>query len=407
VPDPSHAPADGVGDHVQTLALVSSIAFSLANFRGPLISALVARQVRVLALAPDFDDKTREDVRRLGAEPIDISLERTGMRPGRDLVDAVRLCLQLRRLKPDIALCYFVKPVIYGTLAARFAGVRRRYALVAGLGYVYTPGRSGDSLKRKALRLLVSTLYRLAFQACRRVFFQNEDDIADFVGAGLIDAKRVARLNGTGVDLDRLPFTPPPPGPPSFLLMARLLREKGIGEFVDAARIVRARHPQATFRLLGGLDPNPGGLGRDEVERWAAEGVIEWHGHVDDVRPWIAASSVYVLPSYREGKPRSTQEAMAMGRPVITTDAPGCRDTVEEGVNGFLVPVRDADALADAIERFIANPSLVERMGRASRRLAEQRFDVHRINAEILRVMEIAEPPADRAAAIVSADGCG
>lgn len=388
---PDREPSDAIGTQggIRTLALVSSIAYSLPNFRGPLIGALVERGVRVLALAPDFDDRIREDVRRLGAEPIDISLDRTGMYPLRDLRDMVRLVVQLRRLKPDAVLCYFIKPVIYGTLAALLAGIRRRYALVAGLGYVYTRVGRGEPLRRKALRVTVSALYRIAFKACRRVFFQNEDDVAELVEAGLIDPGRVVRLEGTGVDLDRLRFVPPPQGPPSFLLMARLLRQKGICEYVDAARIVRADHPGIRFVLLGGLDPNPGGLTREEVEGWASEGVIEWHGHVNDVRSWIAGSSVYVLPSYREGKPRSTQEAMAVGRPVITTDAPGCRDTVEEGVNGFLVPVGQVEPLAAAMERFIADPSLVDRMGRASRALAERRFDVHKINAKMLAAMEI------------------
>lgn len=389
MPDPDLSGAIGDEEQTRTLALVSSIAYSLPNFRGPLIRALVGRGVRVLALAPDFDDRIRAEVRRLGAEPVDISLDRTGMHPLRDLIDMAKLVRQFRRLGPDIVLCYFIKPVIYGTLAARLAGIRRRYALVAGLGYVYTSGGRAEPFRRKALRAAVSALYRTAFKACRRVFFQNEDDIAEFVAAGLIDPRRVVRLEGTGVDLDRLGFVAPPEGPPSFLLMARLLREKGICEYVEAARIVRARHPEIRFRLLGGLDPNPGGLTRAEVESWASEGVIEWAGHVDDVRPWIAESSVYVLPSYREGKPRSTQEAMAVGRPVITTDAPGCRDTVEEGVNGFLVPVGQAGPLAAAMERFVADPSLVQRMGRASRRLAERRFDVHKINSKILETMGI------------------
>jgi glycosyltransferase involved in cell wall biosynthesis len=173
------------------------------------------------------------------------------------------------------------------------------------------------------------------------------------------------------------------------MLMARLLREKGIYEYVEAARAVRQQHPHARFLLLGGTDPNPGALTREEVAAWVAEGVVEWLGHVDNVRPWIASTSVYVLPSYREGKPRSTQEAMAMSRPVITTDAPGCRDTVIEGVNGFLVPVRDSAALADAMMRFIDQPELIPRMGRESRRIAEERFDVHRINRVMLVEMGI------------------
>lgn len=385
---------------IRSIALITSHGLSLPNFRGPLISALVARGIRVYALAPDLDEKIRAAIVRLGAEPIDISMDRTGMRPGRDFIDAVRLWKQLRQLKPDAAFAYFIKPVIYGSLAARFAGVPRRFALVAGLGYVFTPDGTRATFKRRILRAVASWLYKLAFAISQRVFFQNEDDIAQFVKAGLIDPAKVVRLNGSGVDLTALPVSPPIESPPTFLLMARLLREKGIYEYAAAARIVRARHPEARFLLLGGLDSNPGGLSHDEVSAWAREGLIEWLGHVDDVRPWIARSSVYVLPSYREGKPRSTQEAMAVGRAIITTDAPGCRDTVVEGLNGFLVPVRDSAALAEAMLRFIEQPDLIARMGNQSRRLAEERFDVVKINAVILRELGLPwETPAEIAPA--------
>lgn len=392
-----------------SIALITSIAYSLANFRGPLIEALIARGLHVYALAPDYDESTRTAVRRLGAEPVDIALERTGMRPVRDLRDTVRLVLQLRSLKPDIVLSYFVKPVIYGSLAAWAAGVKQRFALVAGLGYVFTPKPGGDGLRRRLLQHAISLLYALAFRMCRRVFFQNEEDVAHFIDSGLIPERKVVKLNGTGVDLARYDGPPPPSQPPRFLLMARLLREKGIGEYAEAARIVRRSHPDVEFELLGGLDPNPGGLAREEVRAWHDEGVLRWAGHVDDVLPALGACSVYVLPSYyREGVPRSIQEAMAMGRPVITTDWVGCRETVEEGVNGFLVPVRDVPALVAAIERFLEEPALIARMGRESRSLAEQRFDVHQINARMLAAMGLA--PSENGAetgAIVSDAGCG
>jgi glycosyltransferase involved in cell wall biosynthesis len=174
-------------------------------------------------------------------------------------------------------------------------------------------------------------------------------------------------------------------------MAARLLREKGIVEYARAAMIIKEKHPDTRFILLGGLDTNPGGLSRDEVEQWAEKGTPEWPGQVSDVCRWLAQTSVYVLPSYREGVPRSTQEAMAMARPVITTDAPGCRETVIDGKNGFLVPVRDADALAAAMERFIMQPDLIEMMGQVSRKIAEERFDVRKINQVILREMDIGE----------------
>ena len=375
------------GTPKSSMAIVTSQAFSLYNFRDQLIRALVDQGIKVYALAPDYDSGSRAAVRALGAEPVGISLDRTGMRPLRDLVDMLRLVHVLRRFKPEAIFAYFIKPVTYGCLAAWLAGVPRRYALVPGLGYVFTEDGASPGWRRRLVQRIASLLYRAAFCACQRVFFQNDEDAAHFVANGSLPAEKVVRVNGTGVDLGHFAFVPPVWQPVTFLLMGRLLRQKGICEYVDAARRVKRNHPESRFILLGGLDPNPASLTCPEIEAWVHEGVIEWPGVVDDVRPWIAQASVYVLPSYREGVPRSTQEAMAMGRPVITTDSVGCRETVIDGVNGFLVPVRDADALAAAMLRFIENPALIERMGRESRRLAEARFDVHRINAVMLEAM--------------------
>lgn len=373
-----------------TVAIIASIAYSLPNFRGPLIREFVAAGWRVLALAPDYDDSTRAAVEALGAEPLDCALERAGMRPLTDLVHAVRLARQLRRLKPDLVFSYFIKPVIYGSIAAWLARVPRRFALVAGLGYVFTINGNEHTLKRRLLRMLASGLYWLGFKACRHVFFQNQDDIDQFVGAGLLPASKAVRLAGSGVDLSRLRPAAPVTEPVTFLLMARLLREKGIVEYVDAARIIRADRPDARFLLLGGEDPNPGGLTLEQVNMWTAEGTIEWLGHLNDVRPILAGCSVFVLPSYREGMPRSTQEAMAMAKPVVSTDVPGCRDTVVEGINGFLVAARDSIALAAAMRRFLDDPSLIASFGEASRRLAETRYDVNRINRVILDTLDVA-----------------
>lgn len=376
---------------INKIAIVSSQAFSLTNFRGSLIRELNSAGVTVIALAPDFDTQSRLAVRALGAEPVDYRLSRTGMNPLSDITDLVHLTLVLRRQRPDISLAYFIKPVIYGSIAAWFSGIPKRYAMIEGLGYVFSEEHGDqESLKRRALRLIVTRLYRFALSRVSRVFFLNEDDVSEFVSRRIISREKSYNLGGIGVDLGEWQKVKANSEPITFLLAARLLREKGIVEYVNAARRVKARHPMTRFILLGGLDPNPGGLSRDEVERWVKEGVIEWPGHVA-VKPWLAEASVYVLPSYyREGVPRSTQEAMAMGRPVITTDAPGCRDTVIEGKNGFLVPKRDVDALVVAMERFIDNPELIEVMGQSSRRLAEERFDAHKINLRLMELMGIA-----------------
>lgn len=371
--------------------IIGNQAFSLLNFRGPLMAEMLASGVRVFAFAPDYDDDTRSQVSALGAEPIDFSLSRAGMNPIRDCIDMLHLALLLREIKPDLTLTYFAKPVIYGTLAAWMARVPRRFAMIEGLGYAFTSGEGKTPLRRRVLSGIVGILYDIALKRADGVFFLNRDDAEEFLGRRLIDPARVILLGGIGVNLDEWPSAPPVTKPITFLLAARLLREKGIIEYAQAARSIKEKHPDTRFILLGGLDANPGSLSFNDVQQWVTDGILEWPGHVRNVSAWMAMASVFVLPSYREGVPRSTQEALAMARPIITTDAPGCRETVVEGKNGFLVPVRDVGALAAAMERFILRPELIDKMGRASRGIAEERFDVHKINDFILQQIGISK----------------
>ncbi len=362
---------------MKSVALIGNSAFSLATFRGDLMRTLVARGMTVFALAPDFDPESRAAIVALGAEPVDFSLSRVGLSPLRDGLDVIRLRALLRRLRPDAVLCYFLKPVVYGTIAAWLARVPRRIVLIEGLGYYFTPGGK-ESLTRRLVRFGLRILLRLAFSMAHRILFLNRDDAA--LLTPLLDSRKIRVIGAIGVDLVRFAEVPLPPGPPAFVMVARILREKGVREYVEAAREVAG----ASFAFVGGPDPNPGGITAAQIEAWRAEHVVRWAGQVEDVRPELARSSVFVLPSYREGVPRSTQEAMAMGRAVITTDAPGCRDTVVDGLNGILVPPGDARALAAAMRRFVDDPGLAARMGRESRRLAEERFDVRRANAILL-----------------------
>ena len=370
-----------------TLALITANAQTLRLFRTHLIAALVARGVRVLALAPNFDDDGRALVRGLGAEPVDCHMQRTGLNPLRDLLDTWHLARLLRRLQPDIVLGYAAKPVIFGSMAAWLAGVPRRLAMVEGLGFAFTPSGEQMSAKRRLFQCLFMALYRAAFACAHRVVFLNPDDEAQLVDAGLLPASKAFMLGGIGLDLAQWQPAAPVSEPPTFLLTARLLREKGVLEFANAARIVKSQHPQARFILLGVPDEaNPGSITAAQAQAWVDEGLLEWPGF-QPVAPWLVQASVFVLPSYREGVPLSTQEAMAMARPVITTDAPGCRETVVDGVNGFLVPPRNAQALAQKMCVFIEQPELIASMGQASRRLAQERFDVHQVNERLIALI--------------------
>lgn len=370
------------------IAVIASYAPSLTIFRGPLLAEMVARGHSVTGYAPDPDPQLVAALAALGVQCRAYPLQRTGLNPLRDARTLAALTASLRRDRPDAALCYTIKPVIYGTLAARLAAVPRRFAMIEGLGYAFTEADT-DSRKRQLIATLARSLYRLALPLNEKVFFLNPDDQRLFVETGLVRAAQAVLVNGTGVDLDFYAPAAPVTDGPVFLLIARLLADKGIREYVAAARTLKARYPQAVFRLVGPYDPNPAAIQPDEIAAWQAEGAVEYLGETRDVRPFIAASSVYVLPSYREGTPRTILEALAMGRPVVTTDAPGCRETVAAGVNGFLVPPRDVAALAAALERFILQPDLIATMGAHSRALAVEKYDVHQVNAAMLAAMRL------------------
>ncbi|WP_370231041.1 glycosyltransferase family 4 protein [Marinobacter nauticus] len=373
---------------MKTFLLIASFPDSLIKFRGPLLRALVAKGLDVHVAAPDLADvpDIRTELEALGITLHEIGLKRTGTNPVADLATVAELCRLMRRIRADYVLGYTIKPVIYGSLAAWLAGVPKRFSLVTGLGYAFTGEASG---KRGLLRKLIQRLYRFGLSRSRKVFFQNPDDEALFRQLKLLPADIPSCVvNGSGVDVADYALAPLPEKP-SFLLIARLLGDKGVREYAQAARKVKARYPDAVFRLVGWIDDNPDAISQQELDGWVNTGTVEFLGKLADVRPAIADCNVYVLPSYREGTPRTVLEAMAMGRPVITTDAPGCRETVTDGDNGFLVPVQAVDELAAAMVRFLENPELVAGMGERSRLVAERKYDVHRVNEFMLAEMGI------------------
>lgn len=363
--------------------VVAGNARSLIANRGDLIRDLQARRQRVAAAIPrvDFLSETEE----LGVEIHLVNMARTSTNPVADLAFLIDLYQLIRRLKPAIVFSYTAKPVVYGSLAALLAGTPGRFAMITGLGHAYTT----ETAKTRAVRAIMNLLYRAGLATCQKVFFQNPDDVEQFATAGIIrDRTKVVRTNGSGVNTSRFPLRPLPGGPPVFLFIGRLLSEKGIAEFVDAASSLRGRWPDARFVAVGPHDPDlPHSVLGSDLERWRSEGVVEFVGGVQDVRPWLEKCSVFVLPSYREGTPRSVLEAMSTGRPIITTDAPGCRETVAHGVNGFLVPPRTSEPLAEAMEHFLTDPQLLPRMAAASRAIAEEKYDVTKVNQVILEAM--------------------
>jgi len=370
------------------LTIVANYAPSVVHFRGPLIEALCSAGVQVQVLAPNWQPQTEQAAHALGAQTGAYTLSRAGLNPFGDLRTAFQLWRSFKAHKPDVVFTHAAKTNVWGMLAAALAGVPHRVAMVEGMGYAFTDGANGRSAKHRLLGVVLASLYRMAFKLAHRVVVLNPDDAADLQRWCGLPLRKTVLLGGIGVPLQDWPLHPPHTEPISFTLIARLLREKGILEYMQAARQVKAQHPRVRFYLLGAIDENPGALAQADIQPWLDDGTVEWPGQVN-VKPWLAKTSVYVLPSYREGVPRSTQEAMAMGRPVITTDAPGCRETVVEGVNGFLVTPRDVPALTAAMLRFVQNPALIATMGAESRRLAEERFDVWKINQKLMQVLDV------------------
>ncbi len=367
---------------------VAGLAGELLPFRGDLIDALIKKGVEVHAALPDLELGSDLHKKLLGKGLVlhNVNIQRTGMNPVADLRTLWQLLKLELKIHPDAVFTCMIKNVIYGLIAAAIARVPQRYALITGLGYAF----QGDNDQRGFLRRMAQYLYSLSLRGAKKVFFQNPDDLKLFHDTGILKANAFSRLvNGSGVNMNHYARSPLPKGAAHFLLVARLIGDKGIREYAAAAKIVKARYPDARFTLVGYIDENPSAIKQQELDTWTAEGTIEYLGRLDDVRPAIAEASVFVLPSYREGTPRSVLEAMAMGRAIITTDAPGCRETVVNEYNGFLVPVKAVDELATAMEKFLENPQLIKKMGQHSYEIVTEKYDVHKVNEVMLAEMGI------------------
>ncbi len=377
------------------IAILGNQARATSNFWSTLIRELRGAGHETLCLVPPpgqraSDAEWNAALAGAGARVVHYPLSRKGLNPVSDVITVLSLRGLFRREQPDVLFAFTIKPVIYGILASALAGFPekpRRLVMITGLGYAF----EGDTPLKRLLTRAAAFLYRQSFSRAATAFFQNKEDLDVFTRRNIIPAgTRVVMCPGTGVDIGRFVPAPRPDGPMTFLLIGRLLEAKGLREFHDAARLLKARYPEARFRILGPPETGLGSVPLETVRAWEAEGVVEYLGETFDVRPCLADCHVFVLPSYREGAPTSVMEAMAVSRACVVTDVPGCRETVKDGENGFLVPARDAAALAAAMERFLLAPGLVRTMGDAGRKMAEAAFDARAIARMLMAEMGLA-----------------
>ncbi|MFJ8257593.1 glycosyltransferase family 4 protein [Peribacillus asahii] len=366
------------------IMILSSYAPTLFYFREDMMKAMMNSGHEVIAAAPESEKEWGQKFKERKIKYVSIEgIERTGTNPIKDIVGFFSILKVIKREKPDKVFAYQAKTIIYGCIAAKLVGVKGIYALMGGLGSVF---RNND---RKSLaKDILKMEYKVAFNFCDNVFFQNKDDSKEIINAGLIKEKKIVMINGSGVNLEKFKEKPLSQNP-VFLFVGRIIKDKGIIEYIEAAKIVKEKYPEARVQIVGYFDTNPTAIKEEEIYKYVNKGIIEYLGPTNDVRPFLEKCSVYVLPSYHEGTPKSVLEAMATGRPIITTDAPGCRETVVDGQNGFLVPIKNANKLAEKMIWMIQNREEVERMGKESFRMCKEKFDVNKVNKVILNTMNL------------------
>ena len=357
---------------------------TLINFRLDMMLKMICLGHQVVAIGNESDSKWSGKLRPYGIEYRFVKMQRNGLNPVWDFFSFVQLVKLLKKEKPDRVFTSQAKMVLYGGLATYCLGIREVYPLIAGLGSVFlSSGLRGGILKK-----VLMCGYRLSLRRSPSVFFQNQDDASFFIDNKIVPSDKIVFLNGSGVNLESF-VQQPFPKPFGFLCVCRLIRDKGVLEYLSACRTVKKQYPEVRCLLVGPFDSNPSALKPYEIQPYIDDGSVEYFGEQADVRPYLAQCNVFVLPSYREGTPKSVLEAMACGKAVVTTDAPGCRETVIEGKNGFLVPVKDDKAIAERMLFLFQKPDICEQMGNASRQIAEQRFDVRLVNQIILHTMKI------------------
>lgn len=366
------------------IAVLSSHTPSLYWFRLDMMKAFREKGHTVYALGNEEASKWALGFCKHGINYHQINVQRNGTNPLSDLKTLKSIKKALKEIKPDKIFTYQAKTVIYGGIAANQLGITEVYPLIAGLGSVFL----NDSLKTKTIRKILLTEYKVAMKKAPSVFFQNSDDVDEFRKNKVIKNQKVVKINGSGVSLDKFTVQPMPEKF-GFLCISRLIKDKGVFEYLEACEKIKKNNPNVRCLLVGPYDSNPSSLQPEELQRFIDNGVIEYFGEQTDVVPYLAQCSVYVLPSYREGTPKTVLEAMACGRAVITTNVPGCRETVDDKVNGILVPVKNVDELTKAMQFMIDNPTVIREMSKHGRLKAEAVFDVNKVNEKICRTMQI------------------
>ncbi|RCT54262.1 glycosyltransferase family 4 protein [Winogradskyella sp. KYW1333] len=368
------------------ILIVASLSQSLINFRGDFIKSLIHSGYDVYALAPRHLDKVKDKLIEFGAKPLDFNLNRTGLNPIKDIQTIRELKSIMKDNKIDLVFPYTVKPVIYSSIAANQLGIPV-ISLITGLGFAFT----GLTRKARVLQQLNETLYKLSIRKNKIVVFQNRDDYQLFLDRKILKKNnKVAFVSGSGVNLNQFKFRKNKidSNKISFLLVSRLIKEKGIALFLNAAKVLKEKYPESEYHVIGATDKSPSSIKEEELKNLHEQGIIVYYGKQNNIPEHLYNRDVFVLPTYyREGVPRSILEALSVGLPIITTYTPGCKETVKKDYNGILIKPQNIDALINAMEYFLINSDKIEEMGINSRNYAEERFDVNIVNSDIIELI--------------------
>lgn len=360
--------------------LISPKNRTVYNFRGELVESIIQQGYKVYVTGPNKIDVDK--IEALGAEFVEIPNDKNGVSIIADLRYLFRLFVFIRGVRATATLGYTIKPVIYGAIAAHLAGVSSVSSMITGVGYLFI----SKSRMAKVLKKIATTLYRIGLGASHNVIFQNPDDRAEFIAHKLVKENKTYLVNGSGVNMAKFPLSPLP-STLTFFMLARIMYSKGVIEYLEAADIIKQHYPQVKFMLLGAFENIQDSVPRPIVQDYIDRGIIDYFEESHDIVSYYAQCSVYVLPSYREGTPRTVLEAMAMGRAIITTDVPGCRETVVNSDNGFIVPARNSNELAAAMELFVKTPSYIEEMGLASHKQCEKKYSIDIVNKDMISII--------------------